>query len=65
MPEDVPMELSEEVAKDVYKDVTDGDANRMRYVTGRITKELLAKKDELGSEAFHQYIRGLLMKEID
>ena len=60
MPDMDSMETPEEVAQDIYAAVMDGDADRMCYVTGVITKTLYAKRQELGDEGFRQYMRGLL-----
>ena len=60
MPDMDSMETPEEVAQDIYTAVTDGDADRMCYVTGAITKTLYAKRQELGDEDFRKYMRGLL-----
>ena len=60
MPDMDSMETPEEVAQDIYTAVTDGDADRMCYVTGAITKTLYAKRQELGNEEFRKYMRGLL-----
>ena len=60
MPDMDSMETPEEVAQDIYTAVTDGDADRMCYVTGAITKTLYAKRQELGDEGFRKYMRGLL-----
>ncbi len=64
MPDMNDLELPEEVAQDIYRAVTDGDTNRMCYVTGKITKELYQKRQELGDEAFRNDIRARLMKKI-
>lgn len=63
MPDTDEMELPEEVAQDIYTAVTDHDSERMCYVTGKITKELYKKRQELGDEAFRKYIRKRLMKK--
>lgn len=54
------METPEEVALDIYTAVTDGDADRMCYVTGVITQTLYTKWQKLGDEGFRKYMRGLL-----
>ena len=62
MPDMDDLELPEEVAQDIYHAVTDNDSDRMCYVTGKITKELYQKRQELGDEEFRKYIRSCLMK---
>lgn len=62
MPDMDNLELPEEVAQDIYHAVTDKDSDRMCYVTGKITKELYQKRQELGDEGFRKYIRSHLMK---
>ncbi len=62
MPDTDNLESPEEVAQDIYKAVTDNDRDRMCYVTGKITKELYEKRQQLGDEAFRQYIRARLLK---
>lgn len=62
MPNADNLESAEEAAEDVYRAVTDGDNDRMCYVTGKIAKELYAKRQELGGEKFRKYIRSKLMK---
>ena len=62
MPDMDDLELPEEVAQDIYNAVTDKDSDRMCYVTGKITKELYQKRQELGDEEFRKYIRSSLMK---
>ena len=63
MPDMNALEEADEVANDIYQAVTDGDNERMCYVTGKITKEIYAKRQELGDEKFRQYIRNILIKE--
>lgn len=60
MPSMESMETPEEVAQDIYTAVTDGDADRMCYVTGAITQTLYTKRQKLGDEGFRKYMRGLL-----
>lgn len=62
MPNADDLESAEEAAEDVYKAVTDGDNDRMCYVTGKIAKELYVKRQELGGEKFRKYIRSKLIK---
>lgn len=52
-----------EAAQDAYTAVTDGDKDRMCYVTGRTAKELYAKRQEMGGEGFRRYIRSALMQK--
>lgn len=52
-----------EAAQDAYTAVTDGDKDRMCYVTGRTAKELYAKRQEMGGEGFRRYIRSVLMQK--
>ena len=63
MPDMDDLELPEEVAQDIYHAVTDNDSDRMCYVTGKITKELYQKRQELGDEEFRKYIRKKLSDE--
>lgn len=56
-------DVAEEAAQDAYTAVTDGDKDRMCYVTGKRAKELYAKRQELGAEKFRQYVRATLMGE--
>lgn len=63
MPDMDELETAEEAAQDAYTAVTDGDRNRMCYVTGKRAKELYAKKQEMGAEKFRQFVRGVLLNE--
>lgn len=58
MPDMDNLELPEEVAQDIYNAVTEKDSNSMCYVTGKITKKLYQKRQELGNEEFRKYIRS-------
>lgn len=60
MPDMDSMETAEEVAQDVYTAVTDGDSDRMCYVTGKIAKDFYEKRQQLGDEGFRKYIREKL-----
>lgn len=60
MPNAESMETPEEAAQDIYTAVTDGDADRMCYVTGTIAKALYDRRQKLGDEGFRKYMRGLL-----
>ena len=60
MPDMDSMETAEEVAQDVYAAVTDGDSDRMCYVTGKIAKDFYEKRQQLGDEGFRKYIREKL-----
>ena len=51
-----------ESRNDDYHAVTDKNSERMCYVTGKITKELYQKRQELGDEGFRKYIRTCLMR---
>lgn len=57
MPNENALESPEEAAADAYAAVTDGDDDRMCYVTGTVAKELYEKRQALGDEAFRKYIR--------
>lgn len=61
MPDPDDMEEAGEVAQDAYAAVTDGDKDRMCYVTGTQAKELYAKRQELGDEMFRRYLRDTLL----
>lgn len=61
MPDMNALEEVDEVVGDIYAAVTDGDKDRMCYVTGSITKELYKKRQKMGDEKFRQYIRSILM----
>lgn len=60
MPNADSMEMPEEVAQDIYAAVTDGDTDRMCYMTGAIARALYAKRQELGDKSFRKYVRKLL-----
>lgn len=62
MPDMNALEEVSEVAEDIYNAVTDEDTDRMCYATGKITKELYAKRQDLGDEKFRQYVKQQLMK---
>lgn len=62
MPDKNALEEVSEVAEDIYNAVTDGDSERMCYVTGKIAKELYEKRQQLGDETFRQYVKQMLMK---
>ena len=61
MPDMNALEEVDEVVGDIYAAVTDGDKDRMCYVTGSITKELYKKRQKMGDEKFRQYIRSILI----
>lgn len=61
IPEPDGVENAEEAAKDAYTAITDGDKDRMCYVTGKRAKELYAMRQEMGDEKFRQYVRATLM----
>lgn len=63
MPDMNDLEEADEAAQDAYTAVTDGDKDRMCYVTGKRAKELYAKRQELGAEKFRQYVRSILIGE--
>lgn len=61
MPDMDDMELPQEAAEDAYRAVTDGDKDRMCYVTGKIAKEIYAKRQQMGGEEFRKYLKGVLL----
>lgn len=61
MPDMDDMELPQEAAEDAYRAVTDGDKDRMCYVTGKIAKEIYAKRQQMGDEEFRKYLKGVLL----
>jgi len=61
LPDMNDIEEAEEAARDAYEAVTDGNKDRMCYVTGKVAKELYDKRQELGDEKFRQYMRNILM----
>lgn len=63
MPDMNELETAEEAAQDAYTAVTDGDRDRMCYVTGKRAKELYTMRQELGGEKFRQYVREILLKK--
>lgn len=63
IPDEADMEEAEEAAQDAYAAVTDGQKDRMCYVTGKRAKELYALRQKLGGERFRQYVKGVLLGE--
>ena len=63
IPDMEQVEDASEAAQDAYTAVTDGDKDRMCYVTGKRAKELYAKRQEMGGEGFRRYVRNALMQK--
>lgn len=63
MPDMNTIEEADEAAEDVYNAITDGQNDRMCYVTGKRAKELYAQRQEMGDEAFRRHIKNILMAE--
>lgn len=69
--EQVPNEDYEDMVKnqvdmlipepDAYTAITDGDKDRMCYVTGKRAKELYDMRQEMGDEKSRQYVRATLL----
>lgn len=62
MPDMDALETADEVAADVWDAVNDEDKDRMCYVTGKLTKEIYRKRQELGDEAFRKYYKDFLLR---
>ena len=58
MPDIEDMELPQEAAADAYAAVTDGDYDRMCYVTGKIAKQLYDKRQHMTAEEFRRYMKA-------
>ena len=61
MPEINDMELPQKAAADAYTAVTDGDHDRMCYVTGKIAKQLYDKRQHMTDDEFRRYLKGVLL----
>lgn len=61
MPAMDDMELPEEAAADAYTAVTDGNHDRMCYVTGKIAKQIYEKRQGMTDEDFRKYLKGVLL----
>ena len=59
MPTESSMESAEEAAEDAWLAATDGDRDRMVYVTGEIANQLYERRQELGDEAFRRKLREI------
>lgn len=63
IPDFQAIETAEEAAEDVWTAVTDGNSDRMCYVTGTVAKQLYEKRQELGDEAFRRMIKDTLLPQ--
>ncbi len=61
MPDFSTIEEAEEAAQDVWKAVTDGDDDRMSYVTGTDAKRIIAKRQKMGIDEFRKHYKHLLL----
>lgn len=50
-----------EAANDAYLAVTDGDKDKMAYITGKVAKEILEKREKMGAEKFRKYYKEFLL----
>lgn len=55
------IESAIEAANDAYNAVTDGDKDRMCYITGKVAKEILEKREKMGNENFRKYFKNYLL----
>lgn len=65
MPDMDSMETAEEAAEDVWTAVTDGDKDRMCYVTGTVANELYEKRQAMGAEAFRKWMKRVLLDGVN
>lgn len=61
MPDMNCMEEPEEAAKDVWDAVHDTDPDRLSYFTGEVSKQIMKKKQNMGSDAFRRYYKHFLL----
>ena len=55
------IESASEAAMDAYNAVTDDNKDRMCYVTGKVAKNILEKREKMGSENFRKYFKNYLL----
>ena len=58
VPVEEEAEQPEEAALDVYNAITDGDKDRMAYITGKVSKELCELRQKLGHEEFRKFFKN-------
>ena len=63
MPDMTCLEEPEEAAEDVWYAVNDKDKDRLSYVTGKVSKEILKKRHDMGEDAFRRYYKNFLLGE--
>lgn len=61
MPDMDALETAEDVAADVWNAVNDEDKDRMCYVTGKTSKAIYDKRQEMGADAFRRYYKAILL----
>ena len=55
------IESASEAAKDAYFAVTDEDKDRMCYITGKVAKEIIEKREKMGNENFRKFYKNYLL----
>ncbi len=55
------IESAIEAANDAYCAITDDNKDRMRYVTGKVAKDILDKREKMGDENFRKYYKNYLL----
>ena len=63
MPDMKNLEKSEETAQDAYLAITNGNKDRMAYVTGKVAKEIYEKREKMGPENFRKYYKDFLLNK--
>lgn len=62
MPDMDCLEEPEEAAEDVWYAVNDKDKDRLSYFTGKVSKELMEKRYNMGVDGFRRYYKKLLLE---
>ena len=55
------IESASEAAKDAYFAVTDEDKDRMCYITGKVAKDIIEKREKMGNEKFRKFYKNYLL----
>lgn len=61
MPDMNCLEEPEEAAEDIWYAVNDNDKDRLSYFTGKVSKEIMKKRYEMGADAFRRYYKNFLL----
>ena len=55
------IESASEAAKDAYIAITDEDKDRMCYITGKVAKDIIEKREKMGNENFRKFYKNYLL----